>query len=247
MENITDFNKNIAVLYEKDSGVDKSVAIRNLLDCDDIGLEIVKRFVVDRANRVSVRLLALVELWRRSEDYKSWVISIIEQEEEYLFLQQDFLAFLVDSNDDNWLEKLTHSPNDTLKSQAASVFSNKLNSQITQLRESLDPYQQSLDNETQKLQRLTTRLETEVAEEKRLYSEIEIIKERITRVEERKQSLNQDIATQTSAVGEHQAAFEQVQGEQKHKIQELQQKIQVLSRLISTEETTISTRELNLV
>lgn len=152
MENIADFNKNIAVLYEKDSSVDKAIAIRTLLDCDDVGLEIVKRFVVDRSNRVSVRLLALVELWGRSEDDKDWVISIIEEEQEYLFLQQDFLDFLSDNNNDQWLEKLANSQNDTLKSRAAAVFLDKLNNKISKLRESLDPYQQSVVAETKKTQ-----------------------------------------------------------------------------------------------
>lgn len=86
-----------------------------------------------------------------------------------------------------------------------------------------------------------------MTEEQRLYREIEAIKESIVRVEERKQSLNQDIAAQTTVVGNCRIALEQVQGEKEQKIVAIQQKMQELSGIIGSEQPDVPIRELNLV
>ncbi|OKH16026.1 hypothetical protein [[Limnothrix rosea] IAM M-220] len=236
MENISDFNKNIAVLYEKDSSINKTVAIKELLDCDEIGLEIVKRFVLDRTNRVSVRLLALAELWNHQADYKDWIITLIEAEQEYLFLQQDFLDFLYKNGDEQWLERLSKSQNQTLRVKASEVFLQKLHKRISQLNESVIPYQQSLEIENQKLRDLSALLDAEKREESRLYQEIEKIKREIGQLEERKQKLNLEISVQRDNVNACQTELNDIQSEKEREIHALQRRIQELSTLFQQKE-----------
>ncbi len=230
MENISDFNKNIAVLYEKDSSINKTVAIKELLGCDEVGLEIVKRFVLDRTNRVSVRLLALVELWNDQEDYKDWIISLIEEEQEYLFLQQDFLDFLYKNDDERWLARLSNSQNQELRAKASEVFLEKLRTRIVELNQSVDPYKKSVEVENQKLNDLSSRLDVEKREETRLYQEIERIKQEISRVEERKQKLNLEISVQRDNVNSCQRELDNVQAEKEREIHDLQRRIQELAQ-----------------
>lgn len=247
MENISDFNKNIAVLYEKDSSIDKTVAIKDLLSCDEVGLEIVKRFVIDRSNRVSVRLLALVELWNAKEPEQEWIISIIESEEEYLFLQQDFLDFLHKNNDDSWLEKLTESQNEQLKVKASEVFLGKLANQISQLNASLHPYQQSLEIEVKKLEAISLKLESEKREEEYLYREIEAIRKKVEQTEQRKQKLNLEISKQTELVNHSQASLNSIQQEKEGEINVIKCRMDKLSFSLNQLKDDAPQNELNLV
>jgi len=247
MENISDFNKNIAVLYEKDSSIDKTVAIKDLLSCDEVGLEIVKRFVIDRSNRVSVRLLALVELWNAKEAEQEWIISIIESEEEYLFLQQDFLDFLHKNNDDSWLEKLAESQNEQLKVKASEVLLGKLENQISQLNASLYPYQQSLEVEVKKLEAISLKLESEKREEEYLYREIEAIRKKVEQTEQRKQKLNLEISKQTELVNHSQASLNSIQQEKKEEINVIKCRMDKLSSSLNQLKNDTPQNELNLV
>ena len=168
---------------------------------------------MDRTNRVSVRLLALVELWNDQEDYKDWIISLIEEEQEYLFLQQDFLDFLYKNDDERWLARLSNSQNQELRAKASEVFLEKLRTRIVELNQSVDPYKKSVEVENQKLNDLSSRLDVEKREETRLYQEIERIKQEISRVEERKQKLNLEISVQRDNVNSCQRELDNVQAD----------------------------------
>jgi hypothetical protein len=232
MENISGFNKNIAVLYEKDSSLDKKAAIRELLACDNVGLEIVKRFVVDRSNRVSVRLLALTELWQSPQAEQEWIINILEDEAEYLFLQQDFLDFLAKHHEDEWLKKLTQSHNQQLKYEASQVFSGKLKDRIADIHRSLDPYKQSLAQEHQRLEGLAKRLEVEEVEEKYLYQQIAAINLKIQAVQERKNTLQGEIYDQQAIVDQCRVALQIIEQEKQREIDDVQLKMKDLSATI---------------
>lgn len=245
MENISGFNKNIAVLYEKDSSLDKTAAIRELLACDNVGLEIVKRFVVDRSNRVSVRLLAMTELWQSPQGDRQWIISILEDEAEYLFLQQDFLDFLVKNEEEEWLKQFTMSHNQQLKYEASYVFSSKLKKRISDIQNSLIPYKNALDQEQQKLESLSQRLAIEESEEKYLYQQIAAINLKIQTVQDRKNELQNEISAQAANVNQCKTTLHNVEQEKQQEIQNLQLKMQELSTTMAQLKNSLSEADLS--